>query len=121
MSKTDDKKTGEHRSLDGLVLCLKEQTGISTANCETCIHLGSDGDGYEYNGTWPVCDERATMSNLKSFPFKAEQNCWRPHFWHSKFADEIDGTDESFTKAARRFHEAVEKAENRVISGKLST
>ena len=54
---------------------LKEKMGIDTANCETCLHLGSDGDGYEYNGTWPICDKFERMGNLKSFPFKKEMKC----------------------------------------------
>jgi hypothetical protein len=73
---------------------LKAVMGVETANCETCTWLGSDGDGWEYNGTWPVCNKIERMGYLKSFPFKKEMPCWWPDFWYSKFADIIKTADD---------------------------
>lgn len=88
---------------------MKNITEIESANCETCRFLGSDGDGYEYNGNWPVCNKYETMSNLRSFPFKKEMKCWAPNFWHSKFADMIkSGTDEELDASAKAFWSAVD-------------
>lgn len=50
-------------------------------NCINCADLGSDGDGYEYNGTWPICNADKPRANLRSFPFKKEQPCHDPGFW----------------------------------------
>ena len=87
---------------------LKEKLGINNANCETCAYLGSEGDGPEYNGTWPVCNKFERMGYLKSFPFKKEMKCWHPEFWRSKFAKMIkNGTDEEMKKATNAFHEAM--------------
>lgn len=88
---------------------MKEAVGINVANCSTCSWLGSDGDGYEYNGTWPVCDKIDRMFYLKSFPFKKEMKCWEPEFWHSKFTamivtgedDEVDAAHKAFGDACR--------------------
>jgi hypothetical protein len=83
---------------------MKLRMGVEKANCETCTYLGSDGDGYEYNGTWPVCDKIDRMSYLKSFPFKKEMKCWQPNFWLSKFAGLIRrGHDHECMVAAKLF------------------
>lgn len=89
---------------------LKERTGIDIANCETCIHLGSEGDGNwpEYEITWPVCNKIQRMENLKSFPFKKEMKCWYPNFWVSKFVEMIkNGTDQEVRDAIDTFSEAI--------------
>ena len=85
---------------------LKTRLGIKTANCETCTYLGSDGDGPEYNGNWPVCNKIDRMGYLKSFPFKKEMKCWEPEFWHSKFAEMIKtGSKKELDEAYRLFKE----------------
>ena len=92
---------------------IKQATGIETANCETCHFLGGDGDGYEYNGTWPVCCnlKRKGVDNLTSFPFKTEQKCWVPEFWQSKFCMMIKhGEDEEVLLLCKQFREAIEAA-----------
>ena len=87
---------------------LKIAVGIKEANCESCINLGTEGDGYEYNGSWPVCDKFERMSNLKSFPFKKEMKCWEPNFWASKFPTMIKtGSDEEVSAAIEAFREAA--------------
>ena len=91
---------------------LKEELDIEIANCSTCTYLGSDGDGYEYNGTWPVCDNKSRqhVNNLKSFPFKSEQKCWMSNFWSSKFPKEIKtGEHEEVLALHKLFHETVER------------
>jgi len=89
---------------------LKLRMGIDTANCLSCESLGSDGDGYEYNGTWPVCDCHPNLSNLKSFPFKKEMKCWAPNFWESKFADLVKtGSDEEMNNLGKQFKEALKR------------
>lgn len=96
----------------------KQTVGISQANCETCAYLGSDGDGYEYNGTWPVCDnpKRQHVNNLRSFPFKAEQKCWLPNFWQSKYASEINtGEDEEVNSLCDAF--LLAEADRRLRAG----
>lgn len=88
---------------------LKEIMGIDSANCDTCTHFGSDGDGPEYNGSWPVCDKDLPKTFLKSFPFKKEQECWEPNFWFSKFADAIND-ENSFEPAVDEFCKALSLA-----------
>lgn len=65
------------------VLLPKDGTG----SCGTCMHLGSDGDGPEYNGSWPVCNKVERYTYLKSFPFKKPMACHRLGFWHSPWSD----------------------------------
>lgn len=67
-------------------------------NCESCDLLGSDGDGPEYNGSWPVChltycnsdieNEEDDNTNKPGFPFKTEQPCHIPAFWQYIELDE---------------------------------
>lgn len=91
------------------LIMLKRVTDIETANCSTCSYLGSDGDGPEYNGSWPICDKIDRMGYLKSFPFKKEMKCWEPNFWFSKFASMIkNGTDDEMQKAGDAFRSALE-------------
>lgn len=90
---------------------LKEATGIACANCSTCSHLGSDGDGPEYNGSWPVCNKVERFAYLRSFPFKKEMKCWSPEFWHSKFVKNLKkGTDGELMRASKKFRAAVDLA-----------
>jgi hypothetical protein len=89
---------------------LKQAVGVECANCLTCAHLGNEGDGYEYNGTWSVCNKFDRYSYLKPFPFKTEQKCWEPEFWNSKFTKLIDGSDESVSRAIDEFNAARESA-----------
>ncbi len=86
---------------------IKIAVGIEKANCQTCKNVGSEGDGYEYNGEWSVCRKFPRYEFLKPFPFKTEQKCWEPEFWHSKFTSIVDGTDESVLKAIKAFQEAI--------------
>lgn len=86
------------------MICIKAIMDINKNNCDTCAYLGSDGDGPEYNGTWPICDKIDRMSNLKSFPFKKDMKCWHPEFWHSIFSEMIvNGTDDEMEKSAKAF------------------
>ena len=88
---------------------LKKASGIDSANCKTCFYLGTEGDGHEYNGSWPVCEFKDSYSNLKSFPFTKDMECWRPDFWHSKFTDGIKtGSDKEVGKACDRFKVAID-------------
>ena len=90
---------------------MKNALGIKCANCMTCKHLGSESDGNfpEMATHWHVCRKKGNerYENLKPFPFKTEQKCWQPEFWHSKFTDTIDGSDESVGKAIEQFTETV--------------
>ena len=90
---------------------IKTATGIDVANCSTCSWLGSDGDGDEYNGTWPVCNKTERMSNLSSFPFKKEMKCWEPEFWASKFSNMVRDDDRSLDAALDAFRDAIKCAE----------
>ena len=114
MSNTNDKNAAVSSSLDGLVLCLKEATGIDKANCETCSFQGFDCAGSDdpQEPTWPICTKHPHFENLKSFPFKKERNCWRPEFWHSKFVDRINGDEENDSKVFADFRASIEEAEN---------
>jgi hypothetical protein len=97
------------------IVLLKEAARIPCANCSTCEHLGSDGDGWEYNGTWPVCNKIERMSCLKSFPFKKDMKCWEPNFWASGFLEGIeyfDEADKAVDEAYKKFTEAVASVEN---------
>ena len=87
---------------------IKEIMGIKIANCSTCRFLGSEGDGPEYNGSWPVCDQLTRMSNLNTFPFQKEMKCWEPGFWQTKYPNLIkDGTDEEVYAAQKAFRDAL--------------
>jgi hypothetical protein len=89
---------------------IKIAVGIEKANCSTCANLSSESDGGEpeYSESWPVCMKFSRYEFLKPFPFKTEQKCWEPEFWHSKFTSIVDGTDESVMKATGAFKEALE-------------
>ena len=94
---------------------LKEKMGISVANCKTCMHRGSDGDGNypEIEVTCPICDKIERMGNLNAFPFKKEMKCWEPEFWCSRFVDTIkNGTDEEVQLAVDAFCKAKESIEH---------
>ena len=79
--------------------------GIEVASCKTCLHLGSDDDGNfpEFVISWPICNKVDRYQYLKSFPFKKEMDCWEPEFWHSKFADMVNGCDESMGAACKAY------------------
>jgi len=95
----------------GAVKRIKRATGIECANCSTCLHLGTDGDGPEYNGNWPICSKTERYSYLRSFPFKKEMKCWEPNFWYSKFANGIKtGSDAEMERLSNRFREALDAA-----------
>ncbi len=96
---------------------LKEKMGIDVANCETCLHLGSDGDGNypEIEITWPTCNKIERMGNLKSFPFKKEMKCWEPDFWMSKFSEMIKtGTAKEVEKAGDAFYLALNEVHEKL-------
>ena len=90
---------------------LKAATGIDCANCETCAHLGTDGDGGL--NSWLVCEKEGheRYQYLKPFPFRTEQRCWEPCFWSSKFSDLIDGSYSSVQTACKEFNHAIAKLE----------
>lgn len=93
---------------------IKRAVEITHANCETCMYFSYDGDGYEYNSEYPVCnnEKRRHVENLKSFPFKTEQQCWNPNFWHSKFVRLIKlGEEKEIDEAYELFTQALKKAE----------
>lgn len=74
---------------------INEQSG-----CVSCAYYGEEWDGdYGQYFCGSTCDIRPSVSNLKSFPFKKPQPCFVLDFWHSKHAEKVDGTDESYTKA----------------------
>ena len=84
---------------------IKTNVGIDTANCSTCAYLGSEDDGnYSEMGiSWDVCQKFDRYQYLKPFPFKTEQKCWEPEFWHSKFAELKTGEHEEVTRAIDAF------------------
>ncbi len=91
------------------VEAIKQALGIEKANCISCCHIGSEGDGPEYNGNWYVCTKIDKYSYLKSFPFKKTMKCWFPDFWHSKFTDMIKhGTDKEILSAIDACNKALE-------------
>lgn len=67
-------------------------------NCKNCDFFGSEGDGPEYNGSWPVCNltycnenienEEDDNTNKVGFPFETEQACHVPAFWQYVALDE---------------------------------
>lgn len=84
---------------------MKRAMGIACANCESCMHIGSDGGDWEAGiPSFPTCEHRPGRDNLKSFPFKKEQPCWEPEFWHSIFAEMVKGDDASHDAACEAFH-----------------
>lgn len=91
---------------------IKIAVGIEKANCNSCAYLGSECDGGEpeYSQSWPVCRKFPLYEYLKPFPFRTEQKCWEPNFWHSKFTELIDGSDDSLNSAFGAFNAACEDA-----------
>jgi hypothetical protein len=86
------------------ILFYLEEQGIARAwSCEECDNIGSDGDGYEYNGTWSVCDRHEQFGYLKSFPFRRiPQRCrprFVPSFWATSYAGLLDGEEENHDAA----------------------
>jgi hypothetical protein len=97
---------------------MKSAMGIDCANCSTCAYICSESDGAEpeYSVSWPVCRQFEQYEHLKPFPFKTEQKCWEPGFWHSKFTDLIDGSDESIRKAIAAFAESRDSVDAELAS-----
>lgn len=86
---------------------MKIAVGIKNANCKTCANFDFESDGEEYSYySWPVCRKFDRYQYLKPFPFKTEQKCWTPCFWHSKFTEEIDDDDASVDIAINNFVKA---------------
>lgn len=116
--KTEAKDASGRRSgaLTGYALHedMKKRVGIDTANCLTCANLGTEDDGNypEYAVSWHVCRRFPHYENLKNFPFKTEQKCWEPEFWHSTFTDLItNGEHEEVMMAIGEFVKARDAAE----------
>lgn len=91
--------------------------GIDAANCSSCAYLGSEDDGGEpeYSISWPTCNKVERYQHLTSFPFKKEMKCWRPEFWHSKFADMVNGSDESMSAAVKAYRAAENSVEQALL------
>lgn len=102
MNKRRDKETSRQLKIKSIV-------DIARANCETCANIGNEDDGNypEFAIGWAVCRKFPRYQYLKPFPFKTEQKCWEPEFWHSKFAAMVDGTDKSVHRAIDAFKEAL--------------
>lgn len=85
-------------------------------NCINCDRLGSDGDGPEYNGSFPVChltycneeitNEDDDNTNKPGFPFETEQTCHIPGFW--QYLDLDPELKEIFDKEAEETAESKE-------------
>jgi len=78
----------------------KYSSPLLDRNCAKCLFYNEEWEG-EYGGylSEVSCEKHPTYANLKSFPFKKKMSCFRLDFWHSKFAELIDGTEESYDKA----------------------
>lgn len=89
---------------------LKIAVGIEKASCHSCAYRGDEPVDDYYSV--PVCNKHEHYSYLKPFPFKTEQKCWTPNFWHSKFTNLIDGegSSESVTEAIRVFVSARDRS-----------
>jgi hypothetical protein len=101
------KKCNFIQSPMNVVIAVRDAVGIEKANCETCVWYGSDGDGYEYNGSWPVCNKNnSRVDNLVSFPFKKDMACWYPEIWMSAFSDRMtDERGEAIQSVVDEFYE----------------
>lgn len=110
MIRTEQRNATEAGGQVHPMVTILARMGIEKANCETCSYLGSDDDGNyaEFAISWPVCTKFPRYQYLKSFPFKKEMTCWSPEFWHSKFANIVNGSDESMAEAAIAFKAAKE-------------
>ena len=69
-------------------------------SCRDCQHYSEERSGYEYGDYIEAvaCDINPTFANLKSFPFKKKQPCFRLNFWLSHYADNITDDEENNTK-----------------------
>jgi hypothetical protein len=95
-----------------VIIRLKLASGISVANCATCGNLGSEDDGGDPPcRSWPICHRFDRYGYLRSFPFKKEMSCWTPHFWHSKFADKINGEKPNDDAVFAEWNKAIDEAE----------
>lgn len=74
---------------------LQQQDG-----CVSCAYYGEEWDGdYGQIFCGSHCEIHPGYGNLRSFPFKVVKKCHVIDFWHSKHAEKVDGTDESYNKA----------------------
>ena len=77
-------------------------------SCQTCVHFGEERDGdYGQIFCGYTCNEHPNFQNLRSFPFKKKKDCHVLDFWHSEFANGLDGTEENYAKAIDRWRESV--------------
>lgn len=53
-------------------------------SCFNCRHLGNDSESDDVGNTfysYPYCEKRPNIENLRSFPFKKTQSCFSMHYW----------------------------------------
>lgn len=104
------------------VVKIKEICGIEKASCETCDYGFAENDG-NYGEIYCGCfcwKIKKTTDHCyvedAGLDIHTEKDCWEPNFWHSKFTDIIDGTENSMEEAVRQFREAVEGVDKCITS-----
>lgn len=79
------------------------------AKCDNCLHLIWDGEywdtGHKAYDAW-YCDIREEVRENDKFPFiKCSCKHFQMDFWKSEFAKELDGSDESYQTAFKKWEE----------------
>lgn len=81
---------------------------VSTVGCTSCSHYSSESDGERGE---IFCGHRCELNprwqNLKSFPFKKKMKCHVLGFWHSNFAEELNGDDFHDRKVFNKWQRSV--------------
>ena len=115
------KDDGSIRTMDD-VNAMREAVGIECANCSTCAHLSTDCNGADPPGdvSWEICIRFEDKESDEKFPYDDPMICWEPHFWMSKFIDDLDGTDDATDKAFKCFMDAVTAVETKISAEKKS-
>jgi len=89
---------------------IKEELGIEACSCLLCCHIYNPQEEVirEIDHNW-CCGKkgRKFISNLKYFPFKTDQKCFSPCFWHTRFSKNYDGTKNSFDECFFEFMETI--------------
>lgn len=92
---------------------LKLVLDIQQAHCRTCCHYEEDWDGENseiYCGAYCHNEDRPNhegISNLKSFPFEADQLCWKPNSWCASLPIQDISPEGEFILLASRFYVSV--------------
>jgi len=81
-------------------------------SCETCECYHEGVDVAETLETYSECGEHGSIvEKSRFFPFHPAPGCYRVSFWHTRFANILDGSKDSSERALREWKEALKHGE----------